>query len=361
MTFWPNRAFWKSARNKPSNRSSPIRSKPPWRRIASPRRPWPCACKPAAEHSTVCSIPPTQVSHCTLFNALLWPSAANSGWSLSEAGEYQCVLIALGGPPAKAFPANLVSGCLGSPASASATGVSRPGGVVIVGCVLSARACLRRFLWIEWSCDCGGSVRIDDPGRFDGLCTADRCVRIVRTLLSDRWFGRQLLRRASVHAGCRPRRDRGKSARADGAPRGARLQNRCTQALGERTGARKRTSDSVYHRRTIPGIPGPIGGGHCPGDPSEGRLSRGRDAGQALGVRRSPPTAEQTQKGRTRPDPARRGLSRAEISVPQRAKGTTGPRISGSRGWRIAEGTPPAPQGAMDAARLSQPASLEFR
>jgi hypothetical protein len=52
------------------------------------------------------------------------------------------------------------------------------------------RACRRRILRIEWSCDCGGGVRIDDSGRFNRLCTANRCVRVIRTLLSDRWFGR---------------------------------------------------------------------------------------------------------------------------------------------------------------------------
>jgi len=42
-----------------------------WRRIASPRQKWPSVCKPAVERSIVCSIPPTRVLHCILFNALL--------------------------------------------------------------------------------------------------------------------------------------------------------------------------------------------------------------------------------------------------------------------------------------------------
>jgi hypothetical protein len=63
---------------------SPIRSKKPCRRSVSPRRPWPFACEPAVERSTVCSIQQTRASHCTLFNALLRPSAANSTWNWIE-------------------------------------------------------------------------------------------------------------------------------------------------------------------------------------------------------------------------------------------------------------------------------------
>jgi len=77
-------AFWKSARNKPSNRSSPIRSKrhgegPPHQGgHGHPHANQPQSARPFAR------FPLIRALHCTLFNALLWLSAASSGWNLSE-------------------------------------------------------------------------------------------------------------------------------------------------------------------------------------------------------------------------------------------------------------------------------------
>jgi len=58
-----------------------------WRRTASRRRPWPYACEPAAEHSTVCSIQQIRALPCTLCNARLRRSAANSGWNWPETAD----------------------------------------------------------------------------------------------------------------------------------------------------------------------------------------------------------------------------------------------------------------------------------
>src|ERR1019366_2382026 len=55
--------------------------------------------------------------------AQISPKQPGAYWFPSYFTTWRGASLALGGPPAKAFPANLVSGCLGSPASASAAGV----------------------------------------------------------------------------------------------------------------------------------------------------------------------------------------------------------------------------------------------
>ena len=72
MDSWPNRGYFANVRSRLLSRSSPIRSRPQWKRIASQKLPWQRACRQAAGLLIASSIPGIRASRCTLCNAPLW-------------------------------------------------------------------------------------------------------------------------------------------------------------------------------------------------------------------------------------------------------------------------------------------------
>ena len=141
-------------------------------------------------------------------------------------------------------------------------------------------------------------------------------MRILRTFLSDRRFGCQLLRRARIYAGCRYRADRGTSPQlaAHLEAQGFRTEVHAHSGNAPAPGSELRiqfTTDQRYQAFLSRSVDAEVLGMRvriaCREDVTQGTLWAYSDPRRRLSKRK---------KDETGPDPARRSLSRAEISIP---------------------------------------------